>query len=188
MRKNEKIAKMAKRANARLARLEKRGYTSPAYQSAQAMLEAIGDKRRSANGRRFKEAGRFKNKNEEKQYEALLKNFLGQKTSTLKGYRDYRSKILETAQEKYHYRDFGVTDDEYMSIWENLPDSNNDRMYGSDEIVNIIKAYSNKYGDEGELTVEELVDMAQSSRNIKQAWKEAGLTVKDIKAVDIGDL
>ena len=58
-----------------------------------------------------------------------------------------------------------------------------DRLYGSDQIVAIIRAYSMKGGtleDNNRFTMEELADKIQSSKNLKSTYKSLGLTNRDV--------
>ena len=186
--KRNDIAELAIKANKRLASLERNGKQSPAYQSAQSRLEMLGTKKNKNTGRRFKESGTFKNKNEALQYQTALENFLNQKTSTLQGYKKYRNKILETANERYNYREHGISDEEYMKIWESLPDAENDRLYGSDTTVEMVIATLKKQRKqlaENEYSVSEIIEKVQSSRNYKDARKSLGITLKDISQVSV---
>lgn len=188
---NKDIAKLAKRANKRLQNLEKHGYKSPAYQSAQARLEMLGTRKNKNTGRRFKESGSFRNKNEAAQYEAALKQFLGQSTSTLKGYKEYRENIIESANERYNFDELGITEDEYLAIWEALPDRESDRIYGSDEVVEIVSAavrFQKEQREENQMNIKEIVDVIQNSKNFKSALKSLGLTAKDLNDNNLGRL
>lgn len=138
---SNELRKLAKAMNQRMVELEKRGFKSPAYQSVQARLEALGRTARTAQGRRFSESGYFANKNEAAQVEAILKRFKTQQTSTLKGYRRYRADILEGLQKRYSYKQSGITDDEMMEFWEAMPDDERDRLYGSDETFMIVSKF-----------------------------------------------
>lgn len=138
---SNELRKLAKAMNQRMVELEKRGFKSPAYQSVQARLEALGRTARTAQGRRFSESGYFANKNEAAQVEAILKRFKTQQTSTLKGYRRYRADVLEGLQKTYNYKQSGMTDDEMMEFWEAMPDDERDRLYGSDETFLIVEKF-----------------------------------------------
>jgi hypothetical protein len=138
---SNELRKLAKAMNQRMVELEKRGFKSPAYQSVQARLEALGRTAKTAPGRRFSESGYFANKNEAAQVEAILKRFKTQQTSTLKGYRRYRADVLEGLQKRYEYKQYGMTDEEMMEFWEAMPDDERDRMYGSDETFMIVSKF-----------------------------------------------
>lgn len=138
---SNELRKLAKAMNQRMVELEKRGFKSPAYQSVQARLEALGRTAKTAQGRRFSESGYFANKNEAAQVEAILKRFKTQQTSTLKGYRRYRADVLEGLQKRYNYKQSGMTDDDMMDFWEAMPDDERDRMYGSDETFMIVSKF-----------------------------------------------
>lgn len=130
---SNELRKLAKAMNQRMVELEKRDYKSPAYQAVQARLQALGRDRLHAAGRRFSETGYFKNQNELRQVEAMLRKFKEQETSTLKGYKAYRKRVLEGLQERYNYKNYGITDDDMLDFWESMPDDEKQRMYGSDE-------------------------------------------------------
>lgn len=138
---SNELRKLAKAMNQRMVELEKRGFKSPAYQSVQARLEALGRTAKTAAGRRFSESGYFANKNEAAQVEAILRRFKEQKTSTLKGYKKYRHDVLKGLQERYNYKQSGMTDDEMMDFWEAMPDDERDRLYGSDETFLIVEKF-----------------------------------------------
>lgn len=138
---SNELRKLAKAMNQRMVELEKRGFKSPAYQSVQARLEALGRTGKTAQGRRFSETGYFSNKNEAAQIEAVLKRFKAQQTSTLKGYRRYRADVLEGLQKRYNYKQTGMTDDDMVEFWEGMPDDERDRMYGSDETFVIVSKF-----------------------------------------------
>lgn len=138
---SNELRKLAKAANQRMVELEKRGFNSPAYQSVQARLEALGRTAQTAKGRRFSESGTFSNRNEAAQIEGVLRRFMAQDTSTLKGYRKYRKDVLEGLEQRYNYRESGMTDDEIMQFWEAMPDNERDRIYGSDETFMIVSKF-----------------------------------------------
>lgn len=91
---NAEIKRLAKRANQRMVEMEKHGYTSPAYKAVQASLEMMGRRSNKATGRRFSETGKG-TENELRQQLAELQRFLGSKTSTVKGYKQYRKDVYE---------------------------------------------------------------------------------------------
>ena len=138
---SNELRKLAKAANQRMVELEKRGFNSPAYQSVQARLEALGRRAKTAQGRRFSESGTFKNRNEAAQIEATLRRFMQQETSKLSGYRKYRKDVLEGLERHYHYREQGLSDEDMMAFWEAMPDNERDRIYGSDETFLIVAKF-----------------------------------------------
>lgn len=177
--KSNELRLLAKKANQRMRELERRGLKTPAYQSVQGRLEMLGVRRGSASGRRFSETGKFSNKNEAKQVEKLLREFVGQRTSTLTGYKSYRSQVLKTAEQRFNLSALGITADEYMQIWESLPDKERDRIYGSDETVEIVaRVLKSQRGrkDENAYTVQEIVETLQNSRSLKDAYKQFGMS------------
>ena len=190
--KSEKIAKLAARANKRMAQLEKNNALSPAYKSAQSRLEMLGARNNKNTGRRFKESGNFKSKKEAEQYENILKNFMNQDTSTLKGYKEYRNQVIESARERFQYADFGISDDEYLKIWESLPDDENERVFGSDTVIAIIEVMSVKQKNikrENQLTIEEIVEKIQSAKTVKGALKKLGITISEYAEISsMGEL
>ena len=177
------LRKMAKRANERMRQLEKRDFNSPALKGVQAKLEMLGIRTDTARGRRFSETGKFQNKNEAAQVESVLRDFLEGRTSTIKGYKEYRRDILESAKEKYNYEEYGLSDEDYLSIWENLPDDEMDRFFGSEQIIAVVESYiKSKSGEEkeGALSIGEIVDKLQSAQSFGGALRSLGLTAGDV--------
>ena len=177
---SNELRKLAKAMNQRMLELEKRGFNSPAYRSAQARLETLGVKTKTAGGRRFSESGYFKNRNEMLQYEAALRRFKDQETSKLRGYRKYRKEVLEGLEERYRYKEAGLTDDEVMEFWEAMPDDDRDRMYGSDETFMIVMKYTKdrktgKIKDENALSIKEIVNRINASRSLTAALDSLGI-------------
>ena len=91
------LRQLAKQANQRMVRLEKAGIKSPAYEAAQAKLEMIGRSSKTAQGRRFSETGKA-TYNEYEQIKKILEEFIGQKTSTVKGANKYIDDVWQGAQ------------------------------------------------------------------------------------------
>ena len=63
-----------------------------------------------------------------------------------------------------------------------MPDKK-DRMYGSSQIVAMVRAYSiknNKLDDQDKMTVEEIADEIQNSKNLKSAYKALGLKYDEV--------
>ena len=174
---------MAKRANQRMVELERRGLNTGAYNKVQGYLEMMGAKKKKATGRRFSETGKA-TYNEYQTMKKFLSRFLEAKTSTVTGTKKFYDKVWQTANERMNLVERGITKDEYMKIWETLPDDNRDRVYGSDTIINIVSTTLNKGTKKknGEaLTVEEIVTKIQNSSRVKDAYKSLGITYKDIK-------
>lgn len=179
---NSKIKKLAKRANERIRQLERKEPNSPALRTVQARLQLMGKRSNETIGRRFSETGKG-TRNELKQLEKELNNFLEMETSTVSGYRKYRKNIFETANKRYNLKDNGINFDDYMKMWETLPDSEKDRMYGSETIINMVVAVTKKNGkvtDENDFTIEEIIERIQSSKSLSDAYKSIGITYKDV--------
>lgn len=203
---SNELRKLAKAMNQRMLELERRSFKSPAYKSVQARLEALGRTAKTAQGRRFSETGYFSNKNEAAQIEAVLKRFKSQQTSTLKGYREYRSNVLEGLQNRYNYKQSGMTDDDMLEFWESMPDNERDRMYGSDETFLIISKYlldKNQRKTEAEnkknlkgmspeekdrqvyiqrldtYTMQEIVDIIQRQKSLTDALDALGIDTRE---------
>ena len=174
---SNELRKLAKAMNQRMVELEKRGFHSPAYASVQARLQALGREKGKAAGRRFSETGYFKNQNEMRQIEKILKTFKEQKTSTLKGYKEYRQKVLTGLAEHYHYREYGLTDNEMLEYWEAMPDREQDRIFGSDETFIIVTAYLQRTDLEPEntLSITEIVQTVNESKSLTDALKRLGI-------------
>ena len=179
---NSKIRKLAKRANERIRQLERREPNSPALKTVQARLQMMGKRSNGTIGRRFSETGKG-TRNELKQLEKELNNFLEMETSTVKGYREYRKNIFETANKKYNLKANGINFNDYMKIWETLPDSEKDRMYGSETIITMVVAAIKKNGkvkNENDFTIDEIIERIQNSKSVSEAYKAIGITYKDV--------
>lgn len=184
------VKTLAKRVNQRMRALESKGISSPAYRSAQATLEMLGVKG-TATGRRFSETGKFQSVAEMKQIEHILNRFLEQKTSTLRGYKSYKKDVIKGAEKHFGpLADLGISEDEYFEIWEELPDEEDARMYGSDEVVRIISEVKKKQGkttQENAYTTPEIVERIQNARSAKSAARSVGLTTEEFLN-SLGDL
>lgn len=181
---SNELRKLAKAMNQRMVELEKRGYNAPAYQAAQARLESLGVKQKSAAGRRFSETGYFRNKNEMAQYEAALRRFKEQETSSLRGYKKYRKDVLKGLEERYGYKEAGLSDDDVMQFWEAMPDDERDRMYGSDEVFLIVEKYqqdvnSGKIAREDALSIKEVVERINASKSLSSALDTLGIDTRE---------
>lgn len=188
--KSKALAKLGKKLNARMRSLEKHGIESPAYRSVQGMLEMLGVRQTTARGRRFSESGKFRNKNEALQVERIMKQFEAHATATVTGYRKYRKSVLESAERRFGLKEIGITEDEYMQIWEALPDDERGRLYGSDETVQIVAAVlktQRGMKEEDQYSVKEIVDRLQNSKDLKTAVASLGLSASDV-VNDLGAL
>lgn len=201
------LRKLAKAANQRMLELEKRGFRSPAYQAVQSRLVTLGrpvSKAASEKAQnvlikqgkfdpeedspikvyRFSETGTFANKNEQAHIEKLLRDFLGQETSKLKGYRKYRQDVLDGLDRRYGYRAMGLTDDDVLNFWEAMPDDEKDQLFGSDETFIIYSKYLidqragklEKRVNESAYTPKQIINKINSSKSVTQALKSLGIS------------
>lgn len=175
-----------KRANQRMRQLEIAGIKSPAYQAVQAQLEVLGRQTKGDRGRRFSETGKA-TYNEAQYLEKILDEFLGYETSTVKGARDYRDEVWSSANKNNKLAEAGITRDEWFDFWEAMPDRK-DRLYGSSQILAMVRAYSIKnkeLQDEDKLSVKEIADEIQASKNLKDAYNKLGLDYKEVQSARI---
>ena len=157
-----------KRANERMRQLEIAQIESPAYRAVQAKLEILGKQRKGARGRRFSETGRATYNEMEVQLK-ILNEFLGQETSTTRGAKDYYDRVWETANKGDKLTNAGITREQWFDFWESMPDKKKDRMFYSQQ-VKIFKSFMRKNGklvDEGKISVEQIADAIQESKNLK---------------------
>ena len=85
---------------------------------------------------------------------------------------------MKAAEQRFDLSSAGISEDEYMQIWENLPDNENERLYGSDEIVNIVKEVKKQLGkeeDENVLNVGDIVAQLQREGDLKSTLTGLGL-------------
>lgn len=188
----EDLRKMQKRANQRMVRLEKAGYTSPAYQAVQAKLEILGRQVNRAQGRRFKETG-VATYNEYEMQKKILEEFLGAKTSTVSGAKNWESSIYETSDIKYGLSKTGINKKDWAELWSNMPSDHKDRVFGSEVIIRMVRTYSNKRGkgskDEQRMSIAEIAEAINTSKSVKDAHKKLGITYRDIKETEsLGEL
>ena len=196
---SKELKALAKKANRRMRDLEAKGYKSPAYQSVQATLEMMGKKKTKggATGRRFSESGKYTDKNDLRMQLSIINKFLNQQTSTPTGYEKYRDKVYESANKSYDLKAHGITQDDYESLLNALPDDENDRMYYITYYLEVYEAYTQKIErdkananfkemeiiEENKYKVEDIIKIMDSSKDYKTALKSLGLTIKDIKKV-----
>ena len=175
-----------KAANERMRQLEKAGIQSPAYQAIQARLEVLGRPTKGARGRRFSETG--KGTYAEKEIlNRILDQFLNQQTSKLTGAREYEDEVWNSANKNNKLADAGITRKEWLDFWASMPDKK-ERLYGSSQIVAMVRAYSIKNGqldDQNKMTMQEIADEIQASKNLKDAYGKIGLTYKEVNAARI---
>ena len=178
---------MQKAANERMRQLEKRGIQSPAYMAAQAKLEVLGKQTKGNRGRRFSETGKA-TYNEMEIQKKILDEFLNQQTtSTVTGALKYQDEVWQSANKNNQLSQAGITRDEWLSFWESMPDKK-DRLYGSSQIVAMVRAYKMKNGkleDENKMTMQEIADEIQSSKNLKAAYAHLGITTGEVQAAKI---
>lgn len=176
-----------KAANERMRQLEKAGIKSPAYLAVQAQLEVLGKATKGDRGRRFSESGRA-TYNEKELLNKILNDFLyEQKTSTLAGARKYERDVWETANKNGKLSAIGVTRDEWLSFWESMPDKK-ERLYGSSQIVAMMRAYTiknNELDDMNKMSMQEIADEIQASKNLKDAYKKLGISSSEVSAAKI---
>ena len=181
------LRRMAKAANQRMVRLEKAGINSPAYQAAQAKLEIMGKQTSGDRGRRFSESGKA-TYNEMEIMKKVLESFLyDDTTSTVSGAIKYQEDVWNKANDIYDLDKAGITREEWGDFWESMG-SKKDRLYGSEQIIAIVRAYSMQGGelrDESRMSMEEIAEEIQSSKNLKSAYKALGLTSSDVIAAKI---
>lgn len=181
---------MAKRANQRMVELERLGDKSPAYQHIQAVLTAEGRNKGANRGRRFSETGKGTRYQIEHQ-KALLRRFLNQQTSTIRGAKKYRSDVEKSIEKNYHISEAGISFDDFVDAIEKITDSESTKIYGSDIEVKIIVAYQSKkkkVKNEQKLSTDDIIKVLEKSGDLKTALTSLGLTMKDIEAKDLGAL
>ena len=181
---NAKIKRLAKRANQRMVEMEKHGYKSPAYKAVQASLEMMGRRSNKATGRRFSETGKG-TENELRQQLAELQRFLGSKTSTVTGYKQYRKDVYEGADKEYNLKGAGISQDDFEYLWEELPDKEQDRKYYAAFYIEVLEAYemkvkSGEIKEENRLNITDMLRILEGSKDLKSALKEIGLKISDI--------
>lgn len=182
---------------------------SPAYQSVQAHLEMMGRRTTTAQGRRFSESGKYADRNDLRQQLSVINKFLNAKTSTRKGYEAYRKAVYETADETYKLKKNNITQSDYEDLLDALPDKESDRAYYISYYIEAYEAYELQIKNipddiedikndpelgnaqkkllieklekkqENQYTVSELIDIMENSKNLKDAYKQLGLTQSD---------
>lgn len=175
-----------KAANERMRQLEKAGINSPAYQSIQARLEVLGKRTKGARGRRFSETGKA-TYNEMELMNKILDEFLDMSTSKLAGAKQYERDVWETANKNGKLTQAGITRDEWLEFWQNMPDKKN-RLYGSSQLVAIMRAYKMKEGqleDKDKMTMQEIADEINASKNLKAAYDAIGITSDEVDNAEI---
>ena len=180
---------LQKRANQAMVRLERLGIKSPAYQAAQAKLEILGKQTKGDRGRRFSETGKA-TYNEYEMQKKILEEFLGMSTRTQQGAKKWVEDVWEgalTSDKDLKLKEAGITRDEWLDFWSNMPSNHKDRAFGSEVIVKMLRTYSYKnkeLKDENKLSMAEIADAIQSARYVKTAYSNLGITYKDVKEVN----
>lgn len=172
-----------KKANERMRQLELQGIKSPAYEATQAKLEILGKRTKGDRGRRFSETGKA-TYNEMQLLDKILDEFLESKTSTLTGAKDYYESVWNTANKNMNLEAAGITRQQWLDFWQAMPQKKKDRLFGSDQIVAIVRAYSikDKRGqieDDNKMTVEEIAEAIKASEDLQSAYNAIGISWKE---------
>lgn len=180
---------LQKRANQAMVRLEALHIQSPAYQAAQAKLEVLGKQAKGDRGRRFSETGKA-TYNEYEYQKRILEEFLGMSTRTQAGAKKWVEDVWTGAvksDKDLKLVEAGVTRDQWLDFWSNMPSNHKDRAFGSEVIVKMLRTYTYKnkeLQDEQKLSMEEIADAIQNASSVKSAYKSLGISYKDVKEVN----
>ena len=183
------LRRKAKQANQRLVRLEKADKKSPAYQAVQAQLEILGRAKGNKKGRRFSETGRA-TYNEYRAIEKILDSFLGQQTSTVKGYNQYVDDVwsgaLHSKKIDVDLQKAGITKEQWFEMWSALPDKKRDRQFDSSEYIEALALYNIKGGKvKGEvISITEMMKDFEESENLGSALKSMGISAHDYEIAE----
>ena len=170
-----------KRANERMRQLELADINSPALQAVQAKLEMIGKQKKGDRGRRFSETGRATYA-ESEYLNKILDEFLGAKTSKLSQAKQYYEDMWQSANTNDQLSNAGITKEQWLDFWENMPDKKKDRMYYSQQ-VKIFKAFMRKNGkliDEGKMTVADIAESIQNAETLSDALGKLNVTLQEV--------
>ena len=200
-----KLRLKEKAANERMRQLELAGIKSPAYQRVQAQLEILGKRTKGDRGRRFSETGKA-TYNEMELLDKILNEFLYEnKTSTLTGAREYMDEVWNSANKNLKLAQAGISREEYLAFWENLP-SKKDRLYGSEQYVAMMRAYTIKQDqldklrnkprieltkkekelvDMDRMSLEEIAAEIEASKDLSSAYKALGLDLKEVNKAKV---
>lgn len=176
---------LQKRANQAMKRLEKIGVKSPAYNAVQAELEVLGRQKRGDIGRRFPESG-YATWNEYQMQKSVLEDFLNMKTRTQAGARQWVEDVWQGAaqNEVLQLEQSGITKEQWLDFWDNMPSRHKDRLLGSDVYVTILRTYTYKnreLSDDQKMSTEEIAEAIKNAKDVKSAYKAVGITYKDVK-------
>lgn len=180
---DKELRLLAKAANERMRQLEKADINSPAYQAAQAKLEVLGKHKAGGKGRRFSETGKG-TYNEREIQKRMIKEFLGAKTSTKTGAKDFYDRSWETANKNIGLEEAGISREQWFEFWENMPQKQKDRMYYSNQ-VKIFKAVMRKHGeevDEGKIKIEDIVNAIQEEKTLSNVYSKLGVSLMEVEA------
>lgn len=174
---------LQKAANQRIRELEKRDIKSPAYQAVQAKLEILGKKTASGKGRRFSETGKATYSELEIQ-KKMLRDFLNAKTSKVTGAKNYFDNVWNTAEKNLGLTEAGISREQWLDFWDNMPDKKKDRMFYSNQ-VKIFKAFMRKHGeliDEGKLTIADVANEIQEAETLSEVYSNLGISLLEVEA------
>lgn len=181
----------AKRANQRLVRLEQMDVQSPAYQAVQAKLEILGRQTSGSRGRRFSESGKA-TYNEMEILNKVLDQFLGMETSTQKGAATWVEDVWQGALDSDKgllIKEAGITRDEWLDFWSNMPANKKDRMFASEQIVKMLRTYTAKneeLSDDQKMDMKEIAEAISSANSITEGYKNLGMTYQEATYIDKG--
>lgn len=181
---------LQKRANQAMVRLERLQINSPAYQAVQAQLEVLGKQTQGSRGRRFSETGKA-TYNEYEMQKKILTEFLNMKTRTQAGAKQWVTDVWEGALKSDKgllIKEAGITRDQWLEFWSNMPSNHKDRMFGSEVIVKMLRTYvykNRKLKDDQKMSMAEIVDAIQGSETVSEAHRKLGIGYKDIKKTSL---
>ena len=179
---------LAKKANQAMVRLERLGIETPAYQAVQAKLEILGKQTKGTRGRRFSETGKA-TYNEYEAQKKILTEFLNMKTRTQAGAKQWVENVWQGALDSdkgLKLREAGITRDQWLEFWSNMPSNHKERFLGSEQIVKLMRTYlykNRELADDQKMSIAEIADAIKKSESVTEAYKQLGLTYKDIKKV-----
>ena len=184
------LRRLQKQANQRIVRLEQLGIKSPAYQAVQAELEILGKQKKGDRGRRFSETGKA-TYNEYEMQMKILKDFLfNMETSTTKGAKQWEEDVWQgalTSKKDLKLQEAGITKEDWLDFWSNMPSNKKDRLLGSEVYVRLFRTYTyknRKLSDNQKMSVEEIAEAIKDQKNIQAAKSKLGLSTKDFRKVD----
>ena len=183
------LRQLQKRANQRIVRLEQMGVRSPAYDSIQGKLEVMGKQTKGTRGRRFSETGKATYQAYEHQMK-ILREFLDMSTSTQKGAADWQENVWQGARSSNKgllLDEAGITKEDWLEFWKNMPANQKDRQFGSEVIVKMLRTYTYKnkvLKDNEKMSAQEIAEAISAAKDVKTAYKQLGINYKDVKEVN----